>query len=228
MRSPSKWTSDASAKIFNPSNLIDQIKHTSPQLKTQSAHKPSYFSDAETASLNSSGFLEPQFAPCYQQQGFLNLASSQLSATQDPRYAGQGAKRTSDKYKTELCKNFDLYGVCKWGTNCFFAHGKNELKSKIVVNHYYKTKICKHYHKGGFCPYGSRCQYFHFKPFAINQELYDSYVKKTILKIEESKSRLDTILNKNDRVQSRLPVFQALCKGEGQKSLQEKFLDGEF
>ena len=28
------------------------------------------------------------------------------------------------KYKTNMCKNFMLGKSCKWGSECFFAHGK--------------------------------------------------------------------------------------------------------
>jgi len=60
------------------------------------------------------------------------------------------------KYKTEMCKNFDTRGFCKWGNNCCFAHGKHELRQKKHLNSKYKSKICKHYHKSGHCPYGLR------------------------------------------------------------------------
>ena len=30
------------------------------------------------------------------------------------------------KYKTELCRNFEL-GTCKYGDKCAFAHGVNEI-----------------------------------------------------------------------------------------------------
>lgn len=31
------------------------------------------------------------------------------------------------KYKTEICRNF-INGNCKFGDNCAFAHGYNEIK----------------------------------------------------------------------------------------------------
>jgi len=65
------------------------------------------------------------------------------------------------KYKTELCKNWELKKVCKFGDKCCFAHGKHELKNKTVIHMKYKTKPCKQYHQTGYCPYGQRCQYLH-------------------------------------------------------------------
>lgn len=137
-------------------------------------------------------------------------------------------KTPNNKFKTELCKNYDLNGYCKWANNCFFAHGKAELKSKLPVSQFYKTKICKHFHKGGVCPYGSRCQYFHFKTYEMNQELRDSLEKKLIVRVSESDTRLDAILNASDRTQRRLPVYKRLYGGDVVKSLQEKFYDNEF
>lgn len=65
------------------------------------------------------------------------------------------------KYKTELCKNFELRGTCKFGDKCCFAHGRDELKAKVLTHVKYKTKPCKQYHQTGYCPYGQRCQYLH-------------------------------------------------------------------
>jgi hypothetical protein len=60
------------------------------------------------------------------------------------------------KYKTELCRNFELQGVCKFGESCCYAHGMQELRSKTHLNSNYKSKICKHFHGEGGCPYGLR------------------------------------------------------------------------
>jgi hypothetical protein len=65
------------------------------------------------------------------------------------------------KYKTELCKNWELRGTCKFGDKCCFAHGRDELKNKSLTHLKYKTKPCKQYHQAGYCPYGQRCQYLH-------------------------------------------------------------------
>lgn len=65
------------------------------------------------------------------------------------------------KYKTELCKNWELRGTCKFGDKCCFAHGKHELKTRSVTHTKFKTKPCKQYFQVGYCPYGQRCQYLH-------------------------------------------------------------------
>ena len=66
------------------------------------------------------------------------------------------------KWKTEMCKYWEMYGKCKFGDNCAFAHGDSELKQrKLTFN--YKTKPCKQFFELGYCSYGCRCQFSHKK-----------------------------------------------------------------
>jgi hypothetical protein len=71
------------------------------------------------------------------------------------------------KYKTELCKNFQLKGCCKFGDKCSFAHGDHELREKVHLHTNYKTKPCKQFHTSGHCFYGYRCQYLHHEPMEL-------------------------------------------------------------
>ena len=74
-----------------------------------------------------------------------------------------------------------MNGYCKYGDNCAFAHGENELKNrKISFN--YKTKPCKQFFEIGFCPYGSRCQFSHKKEFDNNiiNNNYNSNYKNNV------------------------------------------------
>lgn len=140
----------------------------------------------------------------------------------------QSIQQPNQKYKTELCKNFDIYGYCKWGDNCFFAHSKSELKSKTMTTQFYKTKVCKNYHTIGFCPYASKCQYFHFKGYMIYQELLNSFETKVGFRFNESEQKLEKMLSKFERLQPRLKIFEKMARGDGQRSLLEKFADNEF
>ena len=66
------------------------------------------------------------------------------------------------KWKTEICRYWEMYGECKFGENCAFAHGDSELKQKNLTFNY-KTKPCKQFFELGYCSYGSRCQFSHRK-----------------------------------------------------------------
>lgn len=60
-----------------------------------------------------------------------------------------------------MCKNWELYGKCKYGDECSFAHGKVHMMIKKDVSVLYKTKLCRKYSANGYCPYGMRCQFIH-------------------------------------------------------------------
>ena len=49
------------------------------------------------------------------------------------------------KFRTEMCKNYELYGTCKYGDKCSFAHGKHQVMNKTDVSSSYKTRVCKKY-----------------------------------------------------------------------------------
>lgn len=66
----------------------------------------------------------------------------------------------TSRYKTELCRPFEEFGVCKYGDKCQFAHGMAELRS-LARHPKYKTELCRTYHTVGFCPYGPRCHFVH-------------------------------------------------------------------
>lgn len=81
--------------------------------------------------------------------------------------AGNGGKNKkkikSERYKTELCKNFEETGKCNYGKKCEFAHGKMELKEKpkTLNNPRYKSTACSMFFDDGYCPYGRRCIFKH-------------------------------------------------------------------
>ena len=58
------------------------------------------------------------------------------------------------KYKTEMCRNWELTQSCNYGSKCRFAHGFEELQQKININCFYKTRKCVLFHEEGFCNYG--------------------------------------------------------------------------
>ncbi len=54
-----------------------------------------------------------------------------------------------------------MYGWCKYGNKCSFAHGTSELRNKPGRNSAQKTKQCKTFSKTMVCPYGTRCSFVH-------------------------------------------------------------------
>ena len=63
---------------------------------------------------------------------------------------------TINKFKT---KRYFLNGVCRFGSNCFNSHDRNDKPSNI----------CQYYLKG-ICAYGSSCRYEHVKPSKGNSK----------------------------------------------------------
>ena len=45
------------------------------------------------------------------------------------------------KYKTELCKYYELTGQCKFGNNCAYAHGIENLRSKVTNTTAYDNEM---------------------------------------------------------------------------------------
>ena len=81
------------------------------------------------------------------------------------------------KWKTEICRYWEMYGECKFGESCAFAHGDSELKQK-KLSFNYKTKPCKQFFESGYCSYGSRCQFSHKKENVTKQSNDEvSYLK---------------------------------------------------
>nr|CCA26643.1 conserved hypothetical protein [Albugo laibachii Nc14] len=76
-------------------------------------------------------------------------------------------------YKTELCKRFSEFGVCRYGVKCQFAHGHSELR-QIIRHPKYKTTKCKSYWGSGHCPYGNRCRFIHEDNEVYSKPVYDS------------------------------------------------------
>lgn len=79
------------------------------------------------------------------------------------------------KFKTSLCKLYEVTGSCNFGTKCSFAHGSHELRKiddplpnymhlettdKVPYSNY-KTIKCCYFYRDGTCPFGIRCSFAH-------------------------------------------------------------------
>jgi len=68
----------------------------------------------------------------------------------------------NSRYKTEMCRNFKERSYCIYGSQCQFAHGRDELRDALR-NNKYKTKSCQKYWVTGYCAYGPRCNFLHYE-----------------------------------------------------------------
>ena len=106
------------------------------------------------------------------------------------------------KFKTELCKNFSETGECPYGKKCKFAHGRDELNEKRVLNKgRYKSKKCVSFHTNMVCSYGVRCLFVHEQRAAsLDQFFYEKFI-----------SCPDLLNFSLTQKKKRLPVFEILA-----------------
>ncbi len=124
----------------------------------------------------------------------------------------EAENKLDPKYKTELCKKFQNTGQCPYGYKCRFAHGKDELISKVQGKNY-KKRLCKSFYEKGYCPYGSRCNFQHFQKSLseINISLY--YFQLFLFK-KYYNSSSENFLHSigSNLVNDRLPVFKSMTQ----------------
>ena len=120
------------------------------------------------------------------------------------------AKDFKIKYKTELCKYYEINGYCKYGDKCAYAHGKENLRSKVTNTTAYRTKKCVQFFEQGYCPYGNRCQFAHQLKTNIINNPYDRGM--TYEKILETISKLENVENIKKLIEKpRLAIFEEIC-----------------
>lgn len=115
------------------------------------------------------------------------------------------------KLKTEMCKNWEAYGTCRYKDKCCFAHGAAELRVKTNLTHTFKTKQCAKFQETKFCSYGCRCQYIH-NPLTLEMQKDYSYTK--MLQINESycKLRNESLSNPNNPTTEELNYISAFSR----------------
>jgi len=113
------------------------------------------------------------------------------------------------KYKTELCKYYEINGFCKYGDKCAYAHGKENLRSKVTNSTAYRTRKCVQFFENGYCPYGNRCQFAHQLTSNIINNPYDR--KMTYKKTLETISKLENVENMKKLIEKpRLSAFKEI------------------
>ena len=132
------------------------------------------------------------------------------------------AKDFKIKYKTELCKYYEINGYCKYGDKCAYAHGKENLRSKVTNTTAYRTKKCVQFFEQGYCPYGNRCQFAHQLKSNIINNPYDRTMSYG--KILETISKLENVENIKKLIEKpRLSVFKEIC--ENKENVESRLLE---
>jgi hypothetical protein len=126
-------------------------------------------------------------------------------------------------YKTELCQSWMETGICRYGTKCQFAHGKDEQRP-VIRHPKYKTEVCKTFSTTGQCPYGKRCRFVHqdFEgPDDEDNSTDEAMLRRKLQEISLSLSpdpvfseeNSDPVISPNNvKKGSRLPFLQKLRK----------------
>ena len=137
-----------------------------------------------------------------------NFTFNTNNNTKDNYFKGK-ASDFKIKYKTELCKFYEMQGYCKYGENCAYAHGVENLRSKVTNTTAYRTKKCIQFFENGYCPYGSRCQFQHqLKNNIINNPYEKGMSYKKILDII---SKIENVKNVKKLVEKpRLDIFKKI------------------
>lgn len=114
-----------------------------------------------------------------------------LSGAEESKGQVAYASLFRDKYKTEICRNWEITGNCEFFESCSFAHGFSELQKKPTPQNY-KTKLCKQFHENLYCPYGLRCQFLHSETKPDTTKSTPNYQQKLKQNIEMVKTKMET------------------------------------
>ena len=128
------------------------------------------------------------------------------------------------KYKTELYKFYEINGHCKFGDNCAYAHGIENLRSKVTNSTAYRTRKCNQFYEKGYCPYGSRCQFQHQLKSNLINNPYDR--KMSYKKILETISKLENVDNIKKLIEKpRLEIFKEIINNKNIEQCESRLLD---
>ena len=131
------------------------------------------------------------------------------------------------KWKTEMCHYWEMYGTCKYGDSCAFAHGYDELNKRKMSNNY-KTKPCKQFFELGYCTYGVRCQFSHKMLKEYEDENEDRKKGVSYLKILSDFNDSSNEISHEILKRPRLMTFENIASctlGETEKNRRELYED---
>ena len=137
------------------------------------------------------------------------------------KYKTEEYNNFKTKWKTEICRYWEMYGECKFGDSCAFAHGESELKKrKMTFN--YKTKPCKQFFELGYCSYGCRCQFSHKKEDLKKEHGNNSDNEVSYLKIIKEFLSEDSQISHELIKRPRLMTFEKITSSTIEESKNSK------
>ena len=229
-------------------HLNELLKNNSPKIPMNIFQKSLYPQNSQfnfcTQNLNSSNDFdetsesEDEYSKLCcsesdEEESSENSFSEKINTTNSEK-SSNGKKKSGDtmdfktKWKTEKCHYWEMYGECKFGENCAFAHGDNELKQK-TNNTNYKTKPCKQFFEEGYCNYGIRCQFSHKKSV---YESYHNIKPKNKKSLNENISYTNIIpelltqgyVNVNSVKRPRLSAFEEIVDCDDKEVMKNRLL----
>lgn len=157
-------------------------------------------------------------APIVNDDEFQSDASTSAESSECKRKNNNGKKEYKLKQKTEMCKNWEMHGHCRWGSKCSYAHGEHELLKKTHLPKNFMTRSCDTFHKDGFCSFGKRCQFMHSERDVYASQSYTAVLRENArlasLKtatIDEFESNSQIYINVFER-KSRLACFAEISE----------------
>ena len=85
--------------------------------------------------------------------------------------------------KTTLCTNWETNQTCPFGEGCQYAHGKEELRPRLKIQHKYRTRPCYSFFHKGACSFGENCAFSHERP------VFDKYAEERLQKADASETK---------------------------------------
>jgi hypothetical protein len=191
------------------------------KLPEMNGNNPNFFQSKEPIEDTSDSFLKKDYYGNFSYFSHNNnctIKQNKFDNQQRTKEKTQGQFKSTAadfkiKYKTELCKYYEINGFCKFGDRCAYAHGKENLRSKVTNSSAYRTKKCFQFFEQGYCPYGSRCQFAHQLTTNIINNPYDR--KMSYTKILETISKLENVENIKKLISKpRLTIFKEIYDNE--------------
>ena len=202
----------------SPSTTVKLSSDIPPKKKETLFFYPKFYKSKNKFNDNS---IKNKYEEDYSEDDYSGLASKNNTKTEhiytNDKKQKNFVKFSEDnndfktKWKTEICHYWEMYGTCKYGTSCAFAHGSEELNKRKMSSNY-KTKLCKQFFELGYCAYGVRCQFSHKKLKDLEEEKEEEENKVSYTKILNEFNGANNLISHEIIKRPRLMTFEDITK----------------